>query len=56
MSAAGYLPLMIREPGSSDLEIAFRLVQTLPKQAQDDVLDHVARLSRSRPIDESNDG
>ena len=49
LSAAGYLPPLNREPGDTGLEIAFRLVQTLPKQAQDEVLDYVARISRVRP-------
>ena len=57
LAAAGYMPARNRTIHDSGLEIAFRYVATLPKEAQREILDFVADVSLQHKMhsgDQSN--
>ena len=57
LAAAGYMPARDRTIRDSGLEIAFRFVATLPKEAQREILDFVADVSLQHKMssgDQSN--
>ena len=57
LAAAGYMPARDRTIRDSGLEIAFRYVATLPKEAQREILDFVADVSLQHKMysdDQSN--